>query len=47
MTTTRDQINYRCLTPQEIGKAVTMFRKAAGMKRLTIALKAGLTERSL
>ena len=47
MTTTQDQSNYRCLTPQEIGDAVVMFRKMAGMKQLTLALEAGVTERTV
>jgi transcriptional regulator with XRE-family HTH domain len=48
MTTTQNQSNeYRCLTPQEIGKAVAMFRNLAGMKQLTLALEAGVTERTV
>jgi transcriptional regulator with XRE-family HTH domain len=38
---------YRCLTPQEIGRAVTMFRHAAGMKQITLAMEAGVTERTV
>jgi transcriptional regulator with XRE-family HTH domain len=38
---------YRCLTPQEIGTAVTMFRHAAGMKQITLAMEAGVTERTV
>jgi len=38
---------YRCLTPKEIGDAVAMFRKMAGMKQLTLALEAGVTERTV
>jgi transcriptional regulator with XRE-family HTH domain len=41
------QNEYRCLTPQEIGDAVAMFRKMAGMKQLTLALEAGVTERTV
>jgi transcriptional regulator with XRE-family HTH domain len=47
MTTTENHNEYRCLTPQEIGKAVTMFRHMAGMKQLTLALEAGVTERTV
>ena len=47
MTTTQEQTNYRCLTPQEIGDSVAMFRKAASMKQLTLALEAGVTERTV
>jgi transcriptional regulator with XRE-family HTH domain len=47
MTTTQKQNEYRCLTPQEIGDAVAMFRKMAGMKQLTLALEAGVTERTV
>jgi len=47
MTTAEKQNEYRCLTPQEIGNAVTMFRKMAGMKQLTLALEAGVTERTV
>ena len=47
MTTAEKQNEYRCLTPQEIGTAVTMFRKMAGMKQLTLALEAGVTERTV
>jgi transcriptional regulator with XRE-family HTH domain len=46
--TTQDQSNeYRCLTPEEIGKAVAMFRNLAGIKQLTLALEAGVTERTV
>jgi len=47
MTTTENPNDYRCLTPQEIGTAVAMFRKTAGMKQLTLALEAGVTERTV
>ena len=47
MTTAEKQNEYRCLTPLEIGTAVTMFRKMAGMKQLTLALEAGVTERTV
>lgn len=47
MTTTQDQNNYRCLTPQEIGDSLAMFRKMAGMKQLTLALEAGVNERTV
>jgi transcriptional regulator with XRE-family HTH domain len=47
MTTTENHNDYRCLTPQEIGKAVAMFRKMAGVKQLTLALEAGVTERTV
>jgi transcriptional regulator with XRE-family HTH domain len=42
-----NQNEYRCLTPKEIGDAVAMFRKMAGMKQLTLALEAGVTERTV
>jgi transcriptional regulator with XRE-family HTH domain len=38
---------YRCPTPQEIGRAVTMFRQTAGMKQITLAMEAGVTERTV
>jgi len=47
MTKTESDKNYRCLTPQEIGNAVVIFRKTAGMKQLTLALEAGVTERTV
>jgi DNA-binding XRE family transcriptional regulator len=47
MTTTQKQNEYRCLTPEEIGYAVAMFRQMAGMKQLTLALEAGVTERTV
>lgn len=44
---TGNQNEYRCLTPQEIGGAVAMLRKQAGMKQITLALEAGVTERTV
>lgn len=44
---TGNQNEYRCLTPQEIGGAVVMLRKGAGMKQITLALEAGVTERTV
>lgn len=44
---TGNQNEYRCLTPQEIGGAVAMLRKGAGMKQITLALEAGVTERTV
>ncbi len=38
---------FRCLTPQEIGKAVTMMRNLASMKQFTLAHEAGITERTV
>jgi transcriptional regulator with XRE-family HTH domain len=46
-TTMENSREYRCLTPQEIGKAVMMFRHAAGMKQITLAMEAGVTERTV
>jgi DNA-binding XRE family transcriptional regulator len=47
MTKTEKHQNYRCLTPQEIGTAVVMFRRMAGMKQFTLAHEAGVTERTV
>jgi transcriptional regulator with XRE-family HTH domain len=47
MTETTKQGEYRRLTPQEIGQAVTTFRKVIGMKQLTLALEAGVNERTV
>jgi transcriptional regulator with XRE-family HTH domain len=38
---------YRNLTPQEIGHAVTTFRKLLGMKQLTLAVEARIDERTV
>jgi transcriptional regulator with XRE-family HTH domain len=38
---------YRCLTPQEIGSTVAMFRKMMDWKQLTLALEAGVNERTV
>jgi transcriptional regulator with XRE-family HTH domain len=39
---------YRCLTPKEIGDAVARFRKANGMKQITLAYEAGrIQERTI
>ena len=42
-----EQGEYRCLKPEEIGRTVVMFRKALDWKQLTLALEAGLTERTI
>src|SRR5882762_8476361 len=47
MTKAENHKNYRCPTPQEIGDAVVMFRKMAGMKQFTLAHEAGVTERTV
>jgi transcriptional regulator with XRE-family HTH domain len=47
MTGTTKQGENRPLMPQEIGHAVAMFRKAVGMKQLTLALEAGVDERTV
>lgn len=47
MTTTEKQNEYRCLTPQEIGKTITMFRKMIGLKQINVAYDAGLDERTV
>ena len=38
---------YRCLTPQEIGSTVVMFRKMMDWKQLTLALEADVHERTV
>jgi transcriptional regulator with XRE-family HTH domain len=39
---------FRCLTPKEIGDAVAGFRKANGMKQITLAYEAGrIQERTI
>src|ERR1700746_772481 len=38
---------YRCMTPQEIGSTVVMFRKMMDWKQLTLALEARVTERTV
>lgn len=38
---------YRSLTPQEIGTWVAMFRKMMDWKQLTLALEAGVNERTV
>lgn len=38
---------HRCLTPEEIAKFVLAFRKAVGWKQLTLALEAGVDERTV
>lgn len=43
----RDQREIRRLTPQEIGKAVRVFRKALDMKQITLAHEAGVSERAI
>lgn len=47
MTETGKKGEYRRLTPQEIGQAVTVFRKMLGMKQLTLAFEAGVNERTV
>lgn len=38
---------FRNLTPVEIGNAVANFRKMAGMKQITLAHEATVTERTI
>src|ERR1700720_4303759 len=38
---------FRNLTPQEIGHSVATFRRTLGMKQLTLALEAGIDERTV
>lgn len=38
---------YRCMTPEEIGEAVVMFRKMLDWKQLTLAIEAGVNERTV
>lgn len=38
---------YRSLTPQEIASAVQMFRKMMDLKQLTLAIEAGVDERTV
>jgi transcriptional regulator with XRE-family HTH domain len=47
MTTTENHNDYRSLTPHEIGNAVAMFRNMAGIKQLTLAMEARVTERTV
>ena len=47
MTETTKPGEYRRPTPQEIGQAVMTFRKAIGMKQLSLALEAGVDERTV
>jgi transcriptional regulator with XRE-family HTH domain len=47
MMETKQQGEYRNLTAQEIGHAVITFRKMLGMKQLTLALDAGVDERTV
>jgi transcriptional regulator with XRE-family HTH domain/flagellar biosynthesis GTPase FlhF len=47
MTETKQEGEYRNLTPQEIGHAITTFRKMLGMKQITLALDAGVDERTV
>ena len=47
MTETTKQGEHRRPTPQEIGQAVMTFRKAIGMKQLSLALEAGVDERTV
>lgn len=43
-----EKAGYRCLTPKEIGDAVARFRKANGMKQITLAYEAGrIQERTI
>ncbi len=39
--------DYRCLTPQEIGSMVAMFRKMMDWKQLTLAYEAGVSDRTV
>jgi transcriptional regulator with XRE-family HTH domain len=47
MAETKQQGEYRNLTSQEIGHAVITFRRMLGMKQLTLALDAGVDERTV
>jgi transcriptional regulator with XRE-family HTH domain len=48
METNNNKGVFRCLTPNEIGKAVATFRKASGMKQITLAYEAGrIQERTI
>jgi transcriptional regulator with XRE-family HTH domain len=47
MTDTTKQGEYRRLTPKEIGSTVAMFRKMMDWKQLTLALEAGVNERTV
>ena len=48
MKTNDDKGVFRCLTPKEIGDAVAQFRKASGMKQITLAYEAGrIQERTI
>jgi len=47
MEETKAKGEYRCLTPQEIGSTVAMFRKMMDWKQLTLALEAGVNERTV
>jgi len=47
MTETQQKGEYRNLTPQEIGHAVVTFRKTLGMKQITLAIDAGVDERTV
>lgn len=45
--TEQNKGEFRNLTPAEIGKAVANFRKMAGMKQITLAHEARVTERTI
>jgi DNA-binding XRE family transcriptional regulator len=47
MTSENTKGEYRCLTPQEIGTHVAMFRKMLDWKQLTLAIEAGVHERTI
>jgi transcriptional regulator with XRE-family HTH domain len=47
MSRTKPQGQYRKLTPQEIGRAVTAFRSVLGMKQMALALDAGVDQRTV
>ena len=47
MEGTKAKGEYRCLTPQEISSTVVMFRKMMDWKQLTLALEAGVNERTV
>jgi transcriptional regulator with XRE-family HTH domain len=47
MQNERTKGEYRCLTPQEIGANVAMFRKMQDWKQLTLAIEAGVHERTV
>jgi DNA-binding XRE family transcriptional regulator len=43
----KEKGEYRCLTPEEIAAHVAMFRKMLDWKQLTLAIEAGVHERTI